>query len=66
MDLSVILKIAVVGLVTAISGMLLKKSGKDDIATLVSIAGLIVAIVFVVDMVGQLYQVVSQLFDGGL
>ncbi|MBQ2804550.1 MAG: stage III sporulation AC/AD family protein [Clostridia bacterium] len=66
MDLSVILKIAVVGLVTAISGMLLKKSGKDDIATVVSIAGLIVAIVFVVDMVGQLYQVVSQLFDGGL
>lgn len=64
--MSVILKIAVVGLVTAISGMLLKKSGKDDIATVVSIAGLIVAIVFVVDMVGQLYQVVSQLFDGGL
>ena len=41
MDVNVILKIAAIGLLTAIISILLKKTDRDDIATLVTIAGLI-------------------------
>ncbi len=63
MDITIIFKIAAIGLLTAISGILLKKAGKDEIATVVSIAGLILALVLVIDMVVQLFDTIRSLFD---
>ena len=63
MDIVIIFKIAVIGIITAISGMLLKKAGKDEIATVVSIAGLIIAFVMLLDMISQLYETLRSLFD---
>ncbi len=63
MDISLILKIALIGMLTAIANMLLKKANKEDIATLVSIAGLILCLVLVVDMVVQLFDTIQSLFD---
>ncbi len=45
MDIMIIIKIAIVGIITAIAGMLLKRAGKDEIATVVSIVGLVVALI---------------------
>lgn len=66
MDISLILKIALIGMLTAIANMLLKKANKEDIATLVSIAGLILCLVLVVDMVVQLFDTIQSLFDFSL
>lgn len=63
MDLTVILKIALVGFVTAVVGMVLKRAGKDDVATLVSIAGLIVALSVLANSVFELYDTIGGLFD---
>lgn len=63
MDLSVIFKIAAIGIITAISGMLLKKAGKDEIATVISVAGLIIAFVMLLDMIGQLYETLKTIFE---
>ena len=63
MDIVIIFKIAVIGIITAISGMLLKKAGKDEIATVVSIAGLIIAFIMLLDMISQLYDTLRALFD---
>lgn len=63
MDIAIILKIAAVGIVTAIASMLLKRSGKDEIATVVSVVGLIVALVMMLDVVVQLYDTLQSLFD---
>lgn len=63
MDITIIFKIAAIGIITAIAGMLLKKSGKDEIATVVSIAGLIIAFVMLLDMIAQLYETLKALFD---
>ena len=63
MDITIIFKIAAIGIITAISGMLLKKTGKDEIATVISVAGLIIAFVMLLDMIGQLYETLKTIFD---
>ncbi len=56
MDISIIFKIAGIGLVTAMLNIILKKSDKDEIATFVTLGGLIVVLVMIVDMIGGLFD----------
>lgn len=63
MDISIIIKIAVVGIITAIACMLLKRAGKDEIATVVSVVGLVVALVMMLDNIVQLYETLRALFE---
>ena len=63
MDFTDILKLVAFVIITAFSGMLLKKAGKEEIATVVSIAGLIAAFVILLDMVAQLYATLKSLFE---
>ena len=63
MDVMVILKIAAIGIVTAIASMLLKRAGKDEISTVVSVVGLVIALVMMLDVISQLYDTLQALFD---
>lgn len=63
MDLAIIIKIAAVGIITAIACMLLKRAGKDEIATVVSVVGLVVALVMMLDVITQLYETLRALFE---
>lgn len=56
MEISILFKIAAVGIITAILNMILKKSDKDDIATFVTLAGIIIVIVFVIDIIAELFD----------
>ena len=56
MDTNIILKIAGVGLLTAIVCVILKKSDRDEIATFATLAGLIIVAVLVIDMLGGLFD----------
>ncbi len=56
MDVSIIFKIAGVGLLTAIINIVLKKSDKDEIATLVTLTGLVIVLLIVLDMLGGLFD----------
>lgn len=62
MDVSIIFKIAAIGLITAIINQLLKKADKDEIATLVTLAGLVIVLVIIVNMVGQLFDTLKSVF----
>lgn len=62
MGIEVIFKIAAVGLITAMVGAILKKSGKDEIATLVGLVGLIIVLLLVVDMLSQLFTTMQSVF----
>ena len=61
MDVNVILKIAGVGLLTAIVCVILKKSDRDEIATFATLAGLIIVAVLVLDMLGGLFDTLSSI-----
>ena len=62
MELTVIFKIVAVGLVTAICGLVLKRAGREEIATVVSLVGLAVSLVMMLDVVVQLYDTLRSLF----
>lgn len=63
MEIEVIFKIAAVGIIVTIVCQILKKSDRDDIATIVSLAGLIIVLAVVIDMVADLFDSVRSIFD---
>lgn len=63
MGIDIILKIAGIGILTAIVSMILKKSDRDDIATFATLAGLIVVIVLVIDMISGLFDTIKSLLS---
>ncbi len=63
MDISILFKMAAMGMIITIICQILKKSDRDDIATLVSIAGLILVLALVVTMVGDLFSQIKSMFD---
>lgn len=62
MGIEIILKIAGVGMLTAIVNVILKKSDKDEIGTFVTIVGIVVVLLMVVDMLTGVMDTVKQLF----
>lgn len=62
MGIDIILKIAGIGLLTAVVNIILKKSDKDEIATFVTIAAVVVVLLIVVDMIGGLFDTIKQIF----
>ena len=62
MGIEIILKIAGVGMLTAIVNVILKKSDKDEIGTFVTIVGIVVVLMMVVDMLTGVMVTVKQLF----
>lgn len=62
MEVEIILKIAGIGILTSVVNQVLKYAGKDEIATLTTLAGLIIVLVMVVDLIGQLFNTVKSLF----
>lgn len=63
MDISIIFKIAAVGIIITIICQILKKSDRDDIATIVSIVGLIIVLTVVISMIADLFEQISALLD---
>ena len=62
MSIDIIFRIAVVGIITAIVGQVLKKAEKDEIATLTTLAGLVIVLLMVVDMIGGLFDTLRTMF----
>lgn len=56
MDISIIFKIAGVGIITAIVNQVLKKSDKEEIATLVTLAGLIIVLFMIINLITELFD----------
>ena len=61
MGIEIIFKIAAIGIV-AIVAQVLKQAGKDEIATLTTLAGLIVVLLIVIDLISELFSSVQNLF----
>ena len=63
MDISILFKMAAIGIIITVICQILKKSDRDDIATLVSIVGLVIVFAVVVGMVGDLFQELKDIFE---
>ncbi|MGI6151418.1 MAG: stage III sporulation protein AC [Christensenellales bacterium] len=63
MGVELIFRIAGIGLVVAIVVTVLKQSGRDEVATLVALTGLILVLILVIDELVTLFDSVRRLFS---
>lgn len=63
MGVDIIFKIAGIGLLTAIVNVVLKKSDKDELATFVTLAGLAIVLIMVLDLLGGLFDNIKSILD---
>lgn len=62
MELGMLFKIAAVGILVTIIGQVLKHSGRDEQAFLVSLAGLILVLSWIVPYIYDLFCTIKELF----
>lgn len=62
MDISLIIKVAGVGMLVAIAAQVLGKSGREEQAMLVSLAGLVVVMLLLVREIGSLFDTIRTVF----
>lgn len=62
MEVSIIFKIAAVGILVSILSQILKHSGRDEEAFLVSLSGLLIVLFWVVPYIYELFESVQRLF----
>lgn len=63
MGVSLIFKIAAVGILVAILGQVLKHSGREEHAFLLSLAGLILVLTWVIPYIYELFETIQTLFS---
>ena len=63
MSINLIFKIAAVGILVSILSQVLKHSGRDEQAFLVSLAGLILVLTWVLTFIYELFESVQRMFS---
>lgn len=63
MEVNIIFKIAAVGILVSILSQVLKHSGRDEQAFLVSLAGLLIVLFWIVPYIYELFDSVEKLFS---
>ncbi len=62
MDIDLIFKIAAVGIIVSILNQVLVRSGREEQATMTTLAGLVVVLMIVVQEIADLFDLVKNLF----
>ncbi len=62
MDIDLIFKIAAIGILVSVLNQVLTRSGRDEQATMTTLAGLVVVLMMVVQEIADLFNMVKALF----
>ena len=63
MDIDLIFKIEAVGIIVSILNQVLVRSGREEQATMTSLAALVVVLMIVVQRIAELFDMVKTLFE---
>ena len=63
MDIDLIFKIAAVGIIVSILNQVLSRSGREEQATMTSLAGLVVVLMILAQKISELFDLVKNLFE---
>ena len=63
MEIDLVFKIAAVGIIVAVLNQLLKRAERDEQAMMVTLAGLIVVLVIIVNQIASLFDTIKDVFD---
>lgn len=62
MDIELVMKVAGVGMIVAVVCQILGKVGRDEHSTLVSVTGMVLIFIMLVDEIGKLFSSIRSLF----
>ena len=57
-----VFKVAAIGIIVAVLNQVLSRTGRDDMATMTSLVGLVIVLLMVVDLVSNLFSSVKSVF----
>ncbi|MFZ5353564.1 MAG: stage III sporulation protein AC [Bacillota bacterium] len=63
MDVSIILKIALIGIATAILNRVLVQSGRDEVALMTTLAGVVVICMMVLSLISKLFSTIDTMLN---
>lgn len=63
MEIDLIFKIAAIGIITSILNQVLARTGRDEQATMTTLAGLVVVLMMVAKEISKLFELVKSLFN---
>lgn len=63
MQIDLLLKIAGIGILVTVIAQILGRTGREDMAMLVQVAGLVMVLLMVVDLVAELFASVKSIFQ---
>lgn len=62
MNVDLIFKIAAIGILVSVLNQVLSRAGRDEQATMTTLAGLVVVLMMVVQEISNLFELVKDLF----
>lgn len=62
LDISILFKIGAMGVLLIVIDKVLKASGKDDVAVIINIAGIVIILITVVGLISNLFNTVRTMF----
>lgn len=63
MEIDLLFKIAAIGMIVSILNQVLARTGRDEQATLISLAGLLVVLMMLLPKIAELFELVKVLFE---
>lgn len=63
MEVDLIFRIAAIGILVSVLNQVLTRSGRDEQATMVTLAGLVVVLMVVVQQISELFDLIKTLFS---
>ncbi|MBE6933696.1 MAG: stage III sporulation protein AC [Ruminococcaceae bacterium] len=63
MDIDLVFKIAAIGIIVSILNQVLSRSGREEQATMTTIAGLVVVLMMIAAKISELFDLVKTLFQ---
>lgn len=63
MSIDIVFKIAAIGILTTVLNQLLTRWGREDIATVTTVAGLIIVLLMAIDMISNFFETIKSTFN---
>ena len=63
MEIDLVFKIAAIGIIVSILNQVLSRSGREEQATMTSLAGLVVVLMILAQKIAELFDLVKNLFE---
>ena len=63
MEIDLIFKIAAIGIIVAVLNQLLVRSGREEQALMVTMAGLVIVMMVMIQQISDLFSLTKNLFD---